>query len=816
MDEDCRDFTTFSSPIGPCRYTRLPFGLASAPEMFQRIMEYVLIDINNVIVYLDDVIVFGKSKREHDDALFLVLEAFDRFNVKLNLQKCEIGVEEIEFLGLEISGLGIKPSSKKVQALMELNPPKNKEELNSFLGMVVYLGSRAINDLATLTQPLRDLSKKGKHFIWGELQQKAFEEIIKRLEQMTILSFYSHTDDTFLFADASDYGLGAVLVQVTKDDSLKPIAFASKCLSKEDRALATSEKEALACVWACEHFAYYLKGRRFVLCTDHQALETLLGVIKPSSAITSARIERLKMRIQEFEFSVKYVPGRKMIADFLSRSSTHGFDLGKSLLSEMDVEFIRSLITEKSGSITEKKLMEHSQGDETLKKICESLKSDVWTEETKKFKAIKNELTEINGIILRGHRIVIPSTLKNEVLNVGHMGHPGICMMKRRIREKYYWCNMDQDIEKFVNACESCRLMALTFPSAKLIRTKIPEKPWQMIAIDFLGPAPKGERILVIVDYFSRYVEAIFMEKCDTDQVILALEEIFSRLDWPEAITSDNGPPFQSHEFVSWCENNGILLRHSLPYQPRMNGEVEVQNKMIVKAIIIAFNKRKDYRKEVQNLLEAHRNTPHSVTGVPPLQLMLNRNCNLRGRFHSIFDLNFPNVDRMEIQDKDAKEKEKGRIYADKDQKNKDVELKEGDLVLIKRQRRTHKWETKNYPYKFKVVKKVGAAVTIVDEKGNWKVKDINELVKVSDADQILNEKDPVQKLVTVDPSSTIVGGKEGQDYVESSASAESTAVSSNEEQTRKPSKGQSNETGQMGKQIITRAGRMIKPPKRD
>lgn len=728
LKKDVRDLTTFDSPIGPCRYTRLSAGLCNAPELFQRVLEDILADIEGAQCYIDDIIVFAKDKTEHDARLFQVLTRFDELNISLSQQKCEFGKDEVEFLGYEFSKGGIKPSKSKLQALQDALPPKNKEEALSLLGLLSYIGSRALPGLADLTEPIKAITRKGAKFLWEAPQQAAFEEIKRKLDNMITLGYYSLTDKTELYADASPYAVGAVLVQIGLDKQPRVIAFANKSLSKEDRLLSQTQKEALACLWASEHYDYYLRGRKYDLFTDHKALETLLGIKKPTSSMTSARIERWLMRLQEYDFTIKYVPGRKMIADFFSRCVKESEE-SKSF--DEEDEYIHAIMSEAAGAVTIKSIREHSAKDELIQQIIESLRQGVWTPQTKLYERLQDELTVANGMLLRGRRIFIPQTLIAGVLNIAHQGHPGICSMKRRIRARYYWRGLDKDIEEFVDRCDGCKLIASSFPAEPLRRTELPERAWQKLALDFMGPAPSGEKIFVVVDYFSRYFEIKYMNKTDAQHVINVLEEIFSRLDWPEELTTDNGPPFKSEEFLRWCSEYGIQAHQSLPYQPRMNGEVEIQNKILARVITISINTGQNWKKGVRDSLEAHRVTPHTVTGVPPLQLLWQRNNIIRGKLHSLPTVHESVLDEA-VRDRDAQHKAIGKEYADKKYNNKTSELNPGDYVIVQRPRKTSKWQSRNFPYKFKVMKKNGSAVVIADEKGSWQVRDISQLVRVA------------------------------------------------------------------------------------
>lgn len=275
----------------------------------------ILCDCDGCLNFIDDIIVHGSSRDKHDKRLRKVLDALKRSDVSLNREKCIYGVQTLQFLGHELSAEGIKPNKEKVSAVKNFREPETPEEVRSFLGLVNYVG-KFIPDLATTTEPLRKLTKKGTKFDWKEEQRKAFKNLKGQLSENATLGYYDVNDKTELVADASPVGLGAVLIQKNASGS-RIISYASKSLSDVERRYCQTEKEALALVWAIERSHFYLFGRQFDLITDHKPLEVIFG---PRSK-PCARIERWVLRIQSYQYNVVYRPGKSNIADPLSRLS---------------------------------------------------------------------------------------------------------------------------------------------------------------------------------------------------------------------------------------------------------------------------------------------------------------------------------------------------------------------------------------------------------------------------------------------------------------------------------------------------------------
>ena len=275
LSETSRHLTTFLTPFGRYCFNKLPFGISSAPEHFQKRMSKILQGLEGVVCQVDDVLIFGKDALEHDERLMKALERIAESGVTLNEAKCKFGQDRIEFLGHVIDQNGISASPEKVAALVEMKPPTNVTGLRRFLGMANQLGKFS-RQLAELSKPLRDLLSTNNDWIWGPEQDKAFLAVKEELAKPTTLALYDPAASTKVAADASSFGLGAVLLQQNQQDMWKPIAFASRSLTQTEQYYATIEKEALAITWACEKFASYIVGMKFHIETDHKPLIPLI------------------------------------------------------------------------------------------------------------------------------------------------------------------------------------------------------------------------------------------------------------------------------------------------------------------------------------------------------------------------------------------------------------------------------------------------------------------------------------------------------------------------------------------------------------
>lgn len=453
----------------------------------------------------------------------------DRLKVKgveLNWEKCLFGVTQLEFLGHRISADGISPSRTKVNAILSFRPPSCESEVRSFLGLANYM-NKFIPNLATLDEPLRELTKKNTKFEWNEMQKDSFEAIKCAMATATKLGFFARNDHTAVMADASPTGLGAVLLQTDTQGYSRIICHASKSLTETERRYCQTEKEALALVWSVERFRMYLYGRAFELLTDCKALEFLFT---PRSK-PCARIERWVLRLQAFDYQISHIPGHQNIADSLSRLAT----LQPVPFDPEEEIFIREIAASAAtaSALKWEEIEEQSRNDLEIREIIHKILKGDQKDLPLAYKVIANELCIVGDVLMRVDRIVMPSKLRERVLHLAHEGHPGIRLMKSHLRSNVWWPKIDQEAEKFVKNCKGCTLVSAPNPPEPMIRRELPNQPWIDIAADFLGPLPDGQYLLVVIDYYSRYMEVCEMRSITASETISELAAIFCRYGLP-------------------------------------------------------------------------------------------------------------------------------------------------------------------------------------------------------------------------------------------------------------------------------------------
>ena len=310
--------TTFTTPFGRFCFRRLPFGISSAPEHFQRRMSEALSGLAGTVCMMDDVLVYGENREEHDKRLTGVLQRLSDLGLTLNADKCVFAQTSVKFLGHVVDSQGIRPDPDKIEAISEFATPTCVSDIRRFLGMVNQLSKFSPN-LSDMTQPLRELLVKDKVWVWDEAQRQTFSRVKNNLTASPILAHFDPNRETVLSADASSYGLGAVLLQKQTTGELQPVAYISRAMTPTERRYAQIEKEALAFTWACERLSDYLVGLQFHTQTDHKPLVPLFS--SKHLEELPLRVQRFRMRMMRFQFTIGHVPGKELtIADALSRA----------------------------------------------------------------------------------------------------------------------------------------------------------------------------------------------------------------------------------------------------------------------------------------------------------------------------------------------------------------------------------------------------------------------------------------------------------------------------------------------------------------
>lgn len=642
--------TAFSVDGGLYEYLRMPFGLKNAPATFQRVMDHVLRDLSGkcCLVYMDDIIVFSSSLQEHLQSLAKVFEALDRVNLKLQLNKSNFLKKEVAFLGHIVTDKGVKPDPSKIDCIKNWPIPKNPKQLKGFLGLLGYY-RKFIRDFAKITKPLTEQLRGEKKTIDHNPQfLKTFDDCKSLLTSSHVLQYPDFDNDFILTTDASNYALGAVLSQgvIGKD---RPVAFASRTLSRTEENYSAIEKELLAIDWATRYFRPYLFGRKFILYTDHQPLTYALNLKTPN-----ARLVKWRLRLREFNFEPKYRPGKQnVVADALSRIPEP-----EETINWHENEGLNTLEeTEKSVNSFHNQLIlkigpENTEFEEIFNGIFRRTATRLQFDEVTLIAILRAclDFKRVNCIYCPENLIPILKTvyeryfprdfrtklsrkllidLKTEeeqdgiVEDTHETSHRGILENKNEIARRFFFPKMKTKIKKYILLCEICNKAKYERKPYKvrLGETPIPKRPLEIVHVDIFISKPCT--FLSFVDKFSRFGTLIPIKSRAITHVRKGLSKYFGIFGTPQLMVSDNEPSIRSIEVRGMLQDLNVQQYFTPTNHSQTNGIVERFHSTI--AEIFRCNRHKYENLPVKDFFNIcctlYNNAVHSATNFKPREI---------------------------------------------------------------------------------------------------------------------------------------------------------------------------------------------------
>lgn len=649
LAEEDRHLTTFISPLGRFRFCRGPMGLCSTGDEYNRRGDEALAGILNLAKVVDDIIIWDEDLDTHLQRIKDVLNRCRTHGITLNADKMHIASSCVSFCGYTVSEAGIAANTDKIKAITDFPTPTNITDLRSFMGLVNQL-AEFTPDIASTAQVLRPLMSPKSSFNWTADHNAAFLKTKKALAEPPILAHFDHTLPTVLQTDASRlHGIGYALLQ-EHEGIWRLVQCGSRFLADVESRYSTIELEMLAVVWAMKKCKYYLLGLpQFSHITDHKPLIPLLNSYT-LDCIENPRLQRLREKISGYVFTSKWRKGKDLcIPDALSRAPV---DTPKeddiSLGSETSVcirnAVIRSIATLHNISVSptsDTATQDTASSDPILEEIRRAALIDqtysqlikqvitgfpssnsTLPEELLPYWKVRDQLSADGNLILYGARILVPQTLRRQVLERLHDSHRGTEATKRRARQTVWWPNINNDISNIVQSCEACQVM---LPSQQrepyLIDNETPTRPFESVSADFFSIA--GKSYLVYVDRYSGWPAVGHCGNDTTTSKTIQFFRIFFRdLGVPVRLRTDGGPQFTSHEFKDFLKRWGVHHDLSTPHYPQSNGHAESAVKS-VKHLIMKVSSNGDVRNcEAfdRGLLEL-RNTPRP-DGRSPAQIL--------------------------------------------------------------------------------------------------------------------------------------------------------------------------------------------------
>lgn len=640
--------TAFRTRYGHFEFLVLPFGLTNAPATFMHLMHQSFRELLDhfVLVFLDDILIYSKTKEDHERHVKAVLDILRKEKLFAKESKCEMFCTEVEFLGHHVGRAGIRMMEDKVQAVRDWPTPSNVGHIRSFLGTAGYY-HKFIRHFSKLSAPLTHLTKQDVKFEWGIPQQTAFVSIKQAMSTAPVLVLPDPKLPFVVHTDASGYATGAVLQQ-DQGQGLQPVAFLSKKMLDAETRYPVHEQELLAIIHALSTWRHYLSGSKFTVRTDHKSLQFF-----KTQPQLSGRQSRWKDVISNFDFDIEYVDGKSnVVADGLSRRLDH--QSSSQLLC-------LSIFAATSDSVTDSSRVASSFSPVPSRihsgsrlSATSSLLVDIHTSHgndpeyvrlLKKRHASTDPIKVVRSYLYYGDgRLYIPNdeALKTKILQECHdsplAGHLGTDKTLEQVKRRFYWPGMDKDIEAYVISCDACQrnkpsqraTMGLMQP------LPIPDRPWQQVSMDLITQLPRSragnDAIVVFVDKLTKMVHYVATTTTVTAPQLadLFMREVVRLHGVPESILSDRDPRFTANFWRAFWTQLGTKLVMSTAYHPQTDGQTERANRTLEEQLRSYINDRQtDWDQHLSTLELAFNNSKHASTGYTPFSLNSGREISL-------------------------------------------------------------------------------------------------------------------------------------------------------------------------------------------
>ena len=640
LDDESADLTTFSTPFGRYRYLRLPFGVIHAGDDYSRRVSDIFDSIPNSRRIVEDIAVFSKTYKEHVELVRLLFNRAKEHGVSLNAKKLVYAKSRVKFGGYIIDADGFRPDPDLMKAIRNFPVPGNVTDLRSFFGLCQQVGHFS-NKIAAALEPLSPLLKKSYTWEWTTTHDDAFKKARDTLANVPDLAFYDPALPTALHVDASRlFGLGFVLKQQHADGKWNMVQAGSRFLSDAETRYAMIELECLAAAWGMQKCQQFIEGLDvFELVTDHKPLVPILNDYSLDK-LDNPRLLRLRLKMQRYRFKARWVPGKENVdADALSRAP-----VDKAVPEDELAEGVTSfsprlaLICAIEGSDETvidpaiEKVKQAAAADPIMVQLKETILSGFPNDKCnlpvslRPYWSVRERLAvdDQDGMVVLGARIVIPQSIRQDIIRDLLQMHQGATKLRQRARLSMYWPGMDNEIANAAQSCDEC-VKRLPSHAAETLRPHDPAKrPFEQIHAD-LGTV-NGRNFLIMVDQFSGWPHVVPFANMNTSarQVIDAARQFFSNVGAPVKFWSDNGPQFKAAEFKQFLKDWQIIPGTSSPHYAQSNGRAEAEVKTMKKLIAGSSSSGTFDPDKFAKALLLFRNAPR-LGGASPAQLVFNR-----------------------------------------------------------------------------------------------------------------------------------------------------------------------------------------------
>ena len=618
--------STINTTLGLFKFKRMPYGLKNAGACFQRNINLILNHLNSFsYVYMDDVIIFSQTPEEHIDHLKELFQTLSKHRILVNMEKCIFAKDSVTFLGHKVSSKGISIPKDKVDAILNYPKPVNVKDLEKFLGLYAFL-HRFIKNASEIVNPLQELRKaksaKGFLKMFADVHLEAFEAAKVAIAKSTLLAHPRDECITELWTDASDYGMGATLVQL-HDQIWRPLAFWSKSFNHAQRSYAAFDKEMLAISYSVQHFRNFIEGQQITVRTDHKPL--VFALTKKSDLFTPLQRRHLSF-ISQFIDKIYYRKGEEnIVADTLSRIPESDFTTDLATVSSTTSNSLPSPIDFRKAQDNDKGLQEwikkHSSNTTNFKpKLvpCADAEVTVWADGSKSPPAI-----------------LVPTKFQRNVFDHFHnLSHSGFKSCFKLIKTTHYWPNSRKDIKTWCQNCPTCQRNKINRHTKTFLkRLPQPNQRFGHIHIDLIKLGNQAT-LLTIVDRWTGWPEAIPIVENSTAETCahLLIDHWISRFGVPHVITTDRGRQFTSRIWTELARTLGIKHDKCSSYHPQHNGKVERMHRSLKNALRCRLESQNDWKTQLGWVLLGLRNAPHADTGLSAAQLVYGQSLDIPGQ----------------------------------------------------------------------------------------------------------------------------------------------------------------------------------------
>jgi hypothetical protein len=658
ITEESKDATTFITEWGRYRYCRAPQGFHGSGDAYTRRFDDITANTPRVSRCIDDSLLWDYGIEDAFWHTFDYLKHCSDNGIVFNVDKFIFAQETCEFAGFELTPDDYRPPKRVLDSILKFPTPKSVTDIRSWFGLINQV-AYAFSQSAVMA-PFRDLLSKKKHtkFYWDEELDRTFEkskETIVNLIKDGVCSFELDRV-TCLSTDWSKTGIGYTLCQKhcrcpadaqTKTFTpncgkghWKHVLADSRFTTPAESRYTPIEGEALGVAYGLQQCRKFVLGcPKLIVAVDHKPLTKILNQ-RPLESIENPRLLRIKEKTLMYDFNIIHIPGESNMApDAASRYPSKSSHAQCPMVWEDDhcdteeiEEFAKAHAathaTNLPGILTWELIKKESALDEECAQLKEVITSgfpksrDEMPNNLQYYYPLRDELYTVDEVVFKGKKMLIPTKLRAAVLEGLHAAHQGVSSMRANARDRLFWPGMDGDLKQIRNQCKRCNENAPSQPSETLIITPPPDLPFQQVVTDFYQA--NGCQYIIYADRYTGWTEVAKVSSTSFTAFKKCVIPWFRTYGVPKEISSDGGPPFNSHEYRIFLQDWGIKSRLSSAHYAQSNGRAEIAVKTMKRALLGNADPRTGEinTDSAVKAMMSHRNTPNQDTGISPAEML--------------------------------------------------------------------------------------------------------------------------------------------------------------------------------------------------